>query len=111
MNNVLEFCKNLYRPFMIIWFILMFFIILCKWTSKIRFGHGLGDVYYFFLMIAVILSVGILYTIRLKSIIDFHVKKIDLIIGFFCLVFLIYILLKISFLRGNESSWDGTIFF
>ena len=107
-----NFSKSSYHGFIILWFILNVLIALGNWTGKIRFGLGMGDLIYMCIIGLAILIVAIYYyrDLRISDNIEVLSKSNLLMMGF-CLIFLIFIILKITYWRGSESRWDGRIFF
>lgn len=104
--------KSIYHSFLILWFILNILIAIGNWTGKIRFGLGMGDLIYMGIIGLAIIIVAIYYYRDLRvSDNNEALSKSNLLIMIFCLIFLIFIILKMTYWRGLESRWDGRIFF
>ena len=111
MEGIIKITKGFYHTFMAFWFLFLILIALGNWTGKLRFGLGLGDFFYQILIISVLIIVGMFYIYNLNksSLLIVSNYRFYLILG--CLLYLIFIILKLTILRGPESSWDGRIFF
>jgi len=95
---------------MLLWFIINILIAFAIWIGKLRFGYGLGDLIYIGLIGLVIIIVGTYYITDLVFKFDKkEFSKSNIIVSIFS--FLLFILLKVTLLRGLESRWDGNIFF
>ena len=77
--------------------------------GKIHFGLSLGDTFIFEIIIVFVLGIDITYLLSLKKTGFFHrnQKSILIIAG----IFMLWILLQMTLLRGTLSPWDGQIFF
>ena len=97
---------------MILWFILNVLIALGNWTGKIRFGLGLGDLVYMVVIGLAVVLVGVYYyrDLKIGSESDL-ISKSNLFVMTICFIFLVFIILKMTYWRGLESRWDGKIFF
>ena len=94
------------------WFVLNLLIGIGNWTGKIRFGLGLGDLIYMVIIGLAILFAGIYYLRDLKLYPgELLISKYNLMAMILCLAFLAFLILKMTYLRGWESRWDGRIFF
>ncbi len=84
--------------------ILMIFFILIT-NGYVTFGHGLGDVTLWLMLIV--------FLLLLAGYVFFSIKKEKSFKGIFWISFfaLCIFLLKISFLRGAEMPWNGQLFF
>jgi len=101
--------KYIYHIYMLLWFIINILIAFANWIGKLRFGYGLGDLIYIGLIGLVIIIVGTYYITDLVFKFDKkEFSKSNIIVSIFSLLF---ILLKVTLLRGLESRWDGNIFF
>ena len=105
----MQISKNFYHIFMGLWFLSLTLIAIGNWSGKIRFGLGLGDIFYQLIIIGVLLIMGAFYVFNLYKPSYLFNQRFYLIIG--CLLFFIFIILKMTLLRGSASSWDGRIFF
>jgi len=104
--------KKYYHIFMIAWFILNVMIIIGLLLSKIRFGLGLADIIYIPILGGVVLIVGVFYLIRIRrSSTPKYLTNKDIVLALLCLAFSIFIILKMTYLRGIASQWDGRVFF
>ncbi len=103
--------KNLQNIFFAIWAIVLLLISYGNWNGKVHFGLGLADMIYFVMtLIVVFLIAVILVTSRLSNKVNLTNKN-RFFIALFCLVFLVFILLKMTILRGPISPWNGNVFF
>ncbi|MEJ8804547.1 hypothetical protein [Pontibacter sp. H249] len=84
-------------------------IIILSWSGKIRFGLGLADALIDALIVAVMIVVDLAYFLstRTSSIMSGKGKQVI----WFSIAFAVWVALKMTILRGGESSWDGQIFF
>ena len=83
--------------------ILVIFVILSS-TGRIRFGYGLGDVFYYGFVYIVFLIYGIYFIIKRKKL-----DKVNLIFPFIAIIFCIYISLSMTVWRGTEYKWKGDV--
>lgn len=84
--------------------ILLIIICILNLNGKVSYGRGLGDVFYSmgnFILILIITPLAINFRNNGKSFSR---------LNWALLFFLIYIFLKLTFWRGPEMPWDGTIF-
>ena len=91
----------------LIWVVLLSLIAWASIDGVIHFGYGLGDLYYVIMVIAALIVSAIIKIILAKRSDDQSTHHIFLAA---CLIFLIFIILKFTLLRGIESPWDGRIF-
>ena len=104
--------KSFYHAFMIIWFMSNVLITVGSLTGKIRFGLGLGDLIYIGVVGLAVIIAAIYYYIDFRvSGNSLVVTKRNLLVMACCLIFLLYIILKMTYWRDWESKWDGRIFF
>ena len=96
---------------MVFWFLSLVIIEIGDWTDKFRFGLGLGDMIYSAIIIIALLIGGIYYLTDFYKSPSPLLSKHNLIVLALCFVFLVFIVLKMTLLRGGESSWDGRIIF
>lgn len=96
---------------MVTWSLSLIIIAVGNWNGRIHFGLGLADIIYVFIIAGVLLLVGILYVTDLYKMPSSSVSKKNITLGLICFVFLVFIILKMTFLRGGESSWNSKIFF
>ena len=102
----------MHKPIMftIIWYMLNLLVILGSLTDKIRFGHGLGDLAYIGIISCAICVVGFFQYRGLLR--DSSLSSTgDKILFAFCVLFLIFVCLKITIWRGVEYPWNGNIFY
>ena len=107
----MEVSKNIYNVAITLWVILLLIIVYWNSKGKVHFGLGLADMLISALIIfcVVVVSAFTIYEIKNGKMNDIHIRQKWVL--FFSLIFLIYILLKMTILRGGESPWDGQIFF
>ena len=93
-----------YFHFYLLWFsIVNFFSI----KGDIAFGHGLGDLYYL-VMLLIFTIIGSIAFLRISQR-KLGNLSIYLLVIYLTLV-LIFFCLKLTYLRGAEYPWNGTIF-
>jgi hypothetical protein len=94
---------------MAFWNLLLGLIAILSAQGNIHFGLGLGDAFIFGIIIVFVLSIDIIYLLSLKTTGFFqrNQKLILIIAG----IFMLWILLQMTLLRGTLSPWDGQIFF
>lgn len=91
-----------------LWTIILLIIVYLNFKGKVHFGWGLGDIIISaFIIIIVILVDGALF-MKTNNPIG---RNFEIFIHSVAILFLVYILLKMTILRGGESPWDGQIFF
>jgi hypothetical protein len=81
-------------------------ILILAFSGYIVFGHGLGDVLYYLIIIVFLIIVTILRTILLKK----WNSKYKFIIIILIALFVTYITVKATVLRGPEYPWNGRMF-
>jgi hypothetical protein len=95
--------------FLVLWNITLILIAILNWWGNIHFGFGMADLLVFGMVIFVLFLVDIFFILSLTSKKPFYNKGKAIVIG--CSLFLIYIVLQMTILRGPESPWNGRIFF
>ena len=83
-------------------------VIFFNLKGDIGFGHGLGDLYYLIGLI-VFTIVGLMLFLKIAKGKFLNKKKVFLFIFYLVIVMALFCL-KLTFFRGAEYSWDGTIF-
>lgn len=102
--------KKIFNSFMILYFIFLILITIGNWNGYIRFGLGLGDLIYLVLIVFIFFISLIVYIRSLKRGSNIFTLG-DKTFIVFCILFSIFLLLKITVFRGDESLWDGKVFF
>lgn len=94
---------------MIIWNVILALIAALSWRGNVHFGLGIADFLIFSLIILVIIIMNTAYILsfRLKSFL--YGKEKAILIS--CGLFLVWLLMQMTFLRGAASPWNGKIFF
>jgi hypothetical protein len=105
----MEMSKNMlskqitYRAIYFIWALVMLTIFCLNLKGIVHFGYGMGDIFFGLAILCVTIIIGILFFI-------FKLADRKVLI-FFCLLTLIFFILKLTILRGGISPWNGRIFF
>ncbi len=102
--------KIAYNVLILFFFLSQTLIVIGNWHGVIRFGLGLGDLVYVG-VIGLTVVVGLIVYLRAIRSDSFYYSIWNRVFMIFCASFFIFILLKMTLLRGSESSWDGKIFF
>lgn len=85
-------------------------ISILPWMGRLRYGNGLGDVYF------VILTSGFTIIHLLILVIFIHARRGPVEKGISLLIGILFLLLAVAFTyqftvgRGVESPWDGNVF-
>lgn len=79
-------------------------VIILTLFGNLTFGHGLGDLRYIFIVAILIASVTILKVLGRKR------EELNWVVFFAAIGIMIFIVLKITVLRGPEYSWNGKLF-
>lgn len=103
-NNRLR--NKIYIAYLIFWFSTVLLIVLGNWIDVIRFGYGLGDLMYLIFCIIVLLIFGLITLANFFR--KIKINKLFLVL--LSLIFLLYLLLKLTYFRGSASPWDGHLF-
>ena len=111
MKPMLDTNGKFYHIFMLFWFISITLIVLGSFMGKLRFGYGLGDLLYVLLTIGILLVFGGVYLYDRFKGLNLLDSPIHTYVIIFCTLVLVFLILKITILRGPESSWDGRIIF
>ncbi|NOU61490.1 hypothetical protein [Marinifilum caeruleilacunae] len=94
--------------FMIIWTCVNVLVFYGNFKGRVRFGLGLGDLS---ISIPLIIFVLIILIIYLRNNLQRLNKVYNTKIIITCIVELLFVFLKMTYLRGPVSPWDGNIFF
>lgn len=97
--------EKIIKYYSIVLIIFSVFIMINMIAGRIRFGHGIGDVFYY--MISWV-------AISIFLIVLFLSRKNTIAVAFINIFFtgiLIILILEATFLRGVESPWNGHILF
>lgn len=111
MKDLIKINESFYNIFMGWWFLILILIAIGNWSGTIRFGWGLGDIFFQFIILGFLIIMGVFYVFtRYKASISltFNQKLLTILV---CLLFLVFIILKMTYLRGSASRWNGQIFF
>jgi hypothetical protein len=101
--------KYLYMGAILIWNAILLVITFLSLKGRIHFGWGMADIVLLGIILITLLIVDVIFVFSLKETsFFFHKKKLIIGIG---LIFLIYICLQMTLLRGPASPWNGNIFF
>lgn len=102
--------KSILHVTVILSYIMLISVIVFNWQGRILFGLGLADIVYCILIFLSLVVGTILYVRSLRSNIE-YLSTGDKYLIAACILFDIFILLKISILRGPAAPWDGNLFF
>lgn len=101
-NNIIELgCYFL-------WTILLLIIVYLNAKGRVHFGLGLGD---FIISVFIVIAILIIDGFVLMNTKYQVGSNFDISIRLVAILFLIFILLKMTILRGGVSPWNGQIFF
>ncbi len=101
--------RYVYIGAILLWNVILLIITFLSLKGRIHFGWGMADIVLLGIILIFVLIVDLIFVFSLKeTTLFFNKKKIIIGIG---LVFLIYICLQMSLLRGPASPWNGYIFF
>ncbi|MDX5435898.1 MAG: hypothetical protein LPK03_01815 [Pontibacter sp.] len=92
-----------------LWNVFSVSVIVLNFKDKIRFGLGLADIFIDAIILLGILIFNIVYFYSSKPNNLLTGKRKVIIASSF--VFIIWVFLKMTILRGGESSWNGQITF
>lgn len=77
--------------------------------SIVSFGNGLGDLFMVMLLVLAIIVV-LLARLFYKWIGDYDKRGYEIFFSVNMVLFMLYILLRLSIWRGPEMRWDGSLF-
>jgi hypothetical protein len=77
-------------------------------SGKLSFGLGLGDLGIIIITIIVLILGGFL--VYFKTNISTFISQWNLIASILLLLFIIYLVLSLTVLRGVENPWKGNVF-
>lgn len=104
--------KLIYHFFMILWFVSCALIVISSYNGILRYGLGIADGLFDMFIGIVVIGIGIYY-IR-DVLLNRNANSItqsNWLVALSCLLFIVFVILKFTVLRGPASSWDGKIFF
>jgi hypothetical protein len=101
MKKVNRFCLYGY----LVWAVTICFLNL---SGNIGFGHGIGDLYYLGALFFCSLIVVMFFLLISKS--KQFTKQLNLYFLVYLIIIIIFYTLKLTFLRGAEYPWDGSLF-
>lgn len=103
--------RRLYYFIVFIWICLLSLIFYWNANGRIHFGLGLADLLYSLLILIILFVFIIIWIMEIRKGLNKPVSKKEKIMMFLAMTFLSFLLLKMTFLRGSESPWDGNVFF
>ena len=111
MRRIVEINPKYYLFSLGIIFLFLGAVSVLSWNDNLHFGEGMVDIFYCIGtgVFALALMVYVLDNIYFRNVGRLETKHY-LILGFYVLISLLT-LLKITFLRGPMSPWNGQVFF
>ena len=103
------FDKYVYLGGIIAWNAVLIIISFLSLNGRVHFGWGMADIVLVGTILIVLLMVNLIYAFSSKDT-SFFFNKRKLIVGI-GLVFLLYVCLQMTLLRGPASPWNGNVFF